>query len=39
MEVGNRTIKNIVRADTYNINLEEYYNLGLICKGLLSTGA
>lgn len=39
MEVGNRTIKNIVRADTYNINLEEYYNLGLIGKGLLSTGA
>ncbi|MDO9213511.1 MAG: HD-GYP domain-containing protein [Methylococcales bacterium] len=39
MEVGKRTIKNIVRADTYNINLEEYYNLGLIGKGLLSTGA
>jgi len=38
IEVGNRTIKNIVRADTYNINLEEYYNLGLIGKGLLSTG-
>lgn len=38
LEVGKRTIKNIVRADTYNINLEEYYNLGLIGKGLLSTG-
>jgi HD-GYP domain-containing protein (c-di-GMP phosphodiesterase class II) len=38
LEVGNRIIKNIVRADTYNINLEEYYNLGLISKGLLSTG-
>jgi len=39
IEASNRTIKNIVRADTYNINLEEYYNLGLIGKGLLSTGA
>ncbi|MDD1616142.1 MAG: Metal-dependent phosphohydrolase, HD subdomain [Methylococcaceae bacterium NSP1-2] len=37
MEVGNRTIKNIVRAEQYNIDLSEYYNLGLIGKGLLST--
>jgi HD-GYP domain-containing protein (c-di-GMP phosphodiesterase class II) len=38
MEVGNRTIKNIVRAEEYNIDLSEYYNIGLIGKGLLSTG-
>jgi len=38
MEVGSRTIKNIIRADQYNIDIEAYYNLGLIGKGL-STGA
>jgi HD-GYP domain-containing protein (c-di-GMP phosphodiesterase class II) len=37
MEASNRTIKNIVRAEQYNIDLSEYYNLGLIGKGLLST--
>lgn len=34
MEVNNRTIKNIIRADQYNIDLEAYYNRGLIGNGL-----
>jgi HD-GYP domain-containing protein (c-di-GMP phosphodiesterase class II) len=38
MTLGNRTIKNIIRADLYHIDLNEYYNLGLISNGL-SNGA
>lgn len=37
MGVGNRTIKNIIRADQYHIDLNEY--LGLINSGLLSKGS
>ena len=30
LEVGERTIKNVIRAEQYNINLNEYHELGLI---------